>query len=351
MKTKQLGSSDLQVPVICLGTMTWGNKNSEKDAHEQLDYAIHERGLTFLDTAEAYPIPPDPRLQGLTETYIGNWIKKNGGREKLVIATKVSPAPFIRTRETSETPMLSRKNIQEAVEGSLKRLRTDYIDLYQIHWPVRRTNFFGLRAFPYDASENISTPMEEILESLAELIKAGKIRYIGVSNETAWGVSEYLRLAREKGLPKIVSIQNQYSLTNRTFEIGMSEFCMREDIGLLPYSPLDCGVLSGKYLSGQYPKNSRFALNSRNEERYNPKNQYAQEAIRRYVQIAKDNDLDPAQMAIAYTCSKPFTASTIIGATTLDQLKNNIQAGELELPETVFKSIELVYQEFPDVTV
>lgn len=350
MKINTIGQSDMKVPAICLGTMNWGQQNTEADAHAQLDYAVNERGITFIDTAEIYPIPPDMELQGLTEIYLGNWLAKNGNRDKLIIATKVSPAPMLRTREVDAQPKLDSANIRAAVEGSLERLQTDYIDLYQIHWPVRQTNFFGPRAYPYGNEDNGSTEIKETLEALKELIEEGKIKYIGVSNETAWGVSEYLRLAREHDLPRIVSIQNQYSLLNRTFEIGISEFCMRENISLLPYSALNMGILTGKYLDGARPEGARFSLTDRNKNRYDPDTDHGQDAVRAYVDLAKKHGLDPAEMAIAYTLTKPFVASTIIGATKLDQLKTCIDAGETELSDALLAEVEEQYKKYPDVT-
>lgn len=348
MKTKKLGQSELEVPSICLGTMTWGQQNTEAEAHEQLSYAVDERGLTFIDTAEMYPVPPDKSKQGLTETYIGNWLKKRGKRGDLIIASKVCTGQNIGTRETGPTPHYDRKSIREAIDGSLKRLQTDYLDLYQIHWPERQTNFFGVRGYQHDLHDN-STPIQETLEALAELVKEGRVRYIGVSNETPWGLSEYLRLSREMDLPKIVSIQNQYSLTNRTFEIGLSEISIREEIGMMAYSPMSMGVLSGKYINGYEPaEGARFTLYNRNRDRYNPER--AQEAIRRYVQIAKDNGIDPAQMALAFVIGRDFVTSTIIGATTMEQLKTDIDSADLKLTDKVLSEIEQVHYDFPDVT-
>ena len=344
-----IGDSDLKVPHICLGTMTWGVQNSEQEAHEQLDYTINIRGLTFLDTAEIYPIPPQPDVQGRTETYIGNWLAKSKKRDKLVIATKVSPAGLISTRKVSNPPKFDRQNIRDAIEGSLQRLQTDYIDLYQLHWPTRNTNFFGKRSYEH-TDEDIDS-IEETLSVLKELIDEGKIRHIGVSNETPWGVMEYLRIAREKNLPKIVSIQNQYSLTNRTFEIGLSEICMRENIGMLPYSTLNMGVLTGKYLDGARPEGARFSMSLRNNERYDPNKPQAQDAIKAYVALAKANDIDPAQMAIAYCLSKPFVSSVIIGASKLEQLQVCIDAGDIKLSDKVLQGIEEIYEQYPDVTV
>lgn len=348
MKVNRIGDSDLVVPAICLGSMTWGQQNSEQEAHSQLNYAVDERGLSFIDTAEIYPIPPEARLQGRTEAYIGSWLKKHGGRDKLTIATKVGAGDFIKTRDTGPVPHYDRKSIREAVEGSLQRLNSDYIDLYQVHFPERKANFFGIRAYPYPEDDN-ATSIEETLEALDELIREGKIRYIGVSNETAWGVSEYLRVARDKGYSKIVSVQNQYSLTNRTFEIALSEFCQKEKLSLLAYSPLNMGTLTGKYLDGAKPEGSRFTVFKRNQDRYNPA--HAQDTFRLYVDLARAHNIDPAKLAISFVCSRPFVASTIIGATNLDQLKTAIDAGELTLDNGILNEIEQIYFTNPDPTV
>lgn len=344
---RKIGSSDLEVPVICLGTMNWGQQNTEVEAHEQLTYAVEERGLAFIDTAEMYPVPPDIEKQGKTETYIGNWLKKRGKRDDLVIATKVGAGNYIGTRDTGPVPHYDRKSIHEAIDGSLKRLQTDYIDLYQIHFPERKTNFFGQRGYRQPQQDN-ATPIEVTIAALGELVQAGKVRYIGVSNETPWGLSEYLRLSREKSLPRIVSIQNQYSLTNRTFEIGLAEMVMRENIGVLAYSPLSKGALTGKYLGGERPPGARFTLWDRDIMRYNPP--HAQEAIRRYVEIARDNGLDPAQMALAFVRTREFMTSVIIGATSLAQLKSNIDSADIELSDKVLAEIEKVHTEIPDIT-
>lgn len=327
--------------------MNWGQQNSEAQAHEQLDYAIKERGLTFIDTAEMYPIPQDKSKQGLTETYIGNWLKKAGGRDTLMIASKIAAGVNIGTRDVGPVPKYDRTSIREAVHGSLERLRTDYLDLYQIHFPERKTNFFGVRGYEHDPNDT-STPIEETLDALNELVQEGKVRYIGVSNETPWGVSEYLRIAKQKQQAKIVSIQNQYSLTNRTFEIGLAEMAIKEQVSLLAYSPLSMGALTGKYLAGAKPDGARFTLFEGNKARYDPP--HAQEAIRRYVKLANDNGLDPAQMAIAFINSKQFVASTIIGATSLEQLKADIDAGELTLNDKVIDGIEAIHAQMPDVT-
>jgi aryl-alcohol dehydrogenase-like predicted oxidoreductase len=241
MQKRLLGQIDLKVPVITLGTMTWGQQNTETQAHDQLSYAVDERGLYFLDTAEVYPVPLRSDKQGLTETYIGNWLAKRGRRDDLLLASKVGASPQIRTRDLHGTPRYDRQSIRDAIEGSLKRLQTDYLDLYQVHWPERQTNFFGVRGYVHPNQDD-STPILEVLMALGEIVKEGKVRYIGVSNETPWGLMQYLNLAREHNLPRIVSIQNQYSLANRTFEIGLAEIAIKEQVSLLAYSPLNMGA-------------------------------------------------------------------------------------------------------------
>ncbi len=334
--------------MICLGSMNWGQQNSESDAHEQLDYAI-AHGVNFIDTAEIYPVPPEPEKQGTTERYIGTWLAKRGTRDDLLIASKVAASNVIRTRphKEGERTKYDRKNILAAIDGTLERLHTDYVDIYQIHWPERETNFFGVRGV-VSLGDSAPTPIEETLDALSEVIKAGKARYIGLSNETPWGVNEYLRLAREKNLPRIATIQNQYSLLNRTFEIGLSEICMREDVGLLAYSPLNMGVLSGKYLDGAKPAGARFTLWERNAARYNP--DQAQGAVRLYVELAQKHGLDPAQMALAFVNSRSFTTSTIIGATTMEQLKADIESAQITLSDDLLREIAAIYKTHPDPT-
>lgn len=345
MEKRTLGRTDIQVPAICLGTMNWGQQNTEAEAHEQLDYAVDERGVYFIDTAEIYPIPPTPELQGTTERFVGSWLKKRGKRDDLVLATKVAAAGFIRTRDVGDTPHLDRASIREAIEGSLSRLGTDYVDLYQIHWPERSTNFFGVRGYKHNAEET-TTPILETLEALGELVKEGKVRHIGLSNETPWGVAEYLRLAEKENLPRIVSIQNQYSVINREFEAGLAEFAMREQVGLLAYSSLSGGVLSGKYLGGQQPAGARFTLTERNRDRYNRES--LQEVIQAYVDLATKHGLDPVQMALAFVTGREFTTSTIIGATSVEQLKTCIDSGEMTLSEEVLADIEALHERYPN---
>ena len=310
MQYNKLPHSSLEISQICLGTMTYGEQNSEREAFEQLDYAL-ERGVNFIDTAEMYPVPPSSESQGLTETYIGNWLKKSGKREKVILATKVAGPrniPYIR-----DNMSLDRRNIHQAIDDSLKRLQTDHIDLYQLHWPQRRTNCFGQLNYPYpDQQEDVT--LIETLDSLASLVQAGKIRYIGVSNETPWGVMTLLRLAEKHELPRIVSIQNPYNLLNRSFEVGLSEISHYEGVKLLAYSPLAFGCLSGKYLNNTRPKGARCSLFERFVRYFTPQGIQATEA---YVSLARDHGLTPAQMALAFVNQRPFVASTIIG----DQLR------------------------------
>jgi aryl-alcohol dehydrogenase-like predicted oxidoreductase len=346
MEMRTIPHTDVRVSKICLGSMNWGQQNTEAEAHEQLDYAT-THGINFIDTAEIYPIPPDPQKQGTTERYIGTWLKKRGKRDDLVIASKVGASNAIRTRPLPKNgrTIYNRENILAAIDGTLERLQTDHIDIYQVHWPERTTNFFGPRGFE-NVIEEDPTPIEETLEALAEVVKSGKTRYIGVSNETPWGLNEYLRLAREKGLPHIVTIQNQYDLTNRTFEIGLSEICLREGVGLLPYSPLGGGALSGKYLGGAMPPKARHTLYDRNRERYN--GAHVQAGIQAYVDIAKKHGLDPAQMALAFVNDRPFVTANIIGCTTMEQLKTDIGSADLKLSAEVMADIAETYKFMPD---
>lgn len=339
MKRITLGDTDLQVSPLCLGTMTWGEQNSEADAHAQLDFAT-ARGINFIDAAEMYPVPPKPETQGRTEEYLGSWLKKTGRRNEVVIATKViGPGlfPYIRGG-----PRLDRDSVLAACETSLRRLQTEVIDLYQVHWPQRSVNSFGKLGYEHREDEH-AVPIEETLGALAELQWQGKIRHIGVSNETPWGVSEYLRLSRERGLPRIASIQNPYNLLNRSFEVGLVEFVHRERIGMLAYSPLAFGVLAGKYLHGARPPDGRLTLFAR-FTRYN--GQQAELAAREYVALAHAQGLDPAQMALAFVQSRPFMTSTIIGATTLAQLDSNIGSAGIVLSRAVLKAIEEIHSRF-----
>ncbi|MBP9757561.1 MAG: aldo/keto reductase [Candidatus Pacebacteria bacterium] len=346
MKMNKLPGTDVSVSVICAGTMNWGTFNTEPEAHEQLDYAISQ-GVNFIDTAEMYPIPPKKELQGLTEMYVGAWLKKQK-RDSLIVASKVAASSNIQTRYVPEggRTIYDRKNILAAIDGTLERLQTDYVDIYQIHWPERETNFFGPRGV--ESLGSLGTPIEETLEALSEVVKAGKVRYIGISNETPWGLNEYLRLAREKGLPRVVTIQNQYSLINRTFEVGLAEICLREGVGLLPYSPLSKGVLTGKYLGGVIPPGSRFDYAKRDSDRYNPA--HAQVAIQKYADLARSNGMEPAVMALAWVNQRSFVTANIIGTRSMEQIQTDVATANITLSEDVLEAIKIIYREHPDPT-
>ncbi|EJV2650229.1 NADP(H)-dependent aldo-keto reductase [Vibrio vulnificus] len=335
MQYTKLPHSTLEISKLCLGTMTFGEQNSQQDAFEQLDYAIAQ-GINFIDTAEMYPVPPKAQSQGLTEQFIGNWLSRSGKREKVLIATKIAGprnVPYIR-----DNMSLNRRHIHTAIDDSLTRLQTDYVDLYQLHWPQRQTNCFGQLNYPYpDTQEEVT--LIETLEALNELVKAGKIRYIGVSNETPWGVMTLLRLAEKHDLPRIVSIQNPYNLLNRSFEVGLSEISHYEGVQLLAYSPMAFGTLSGKYLDGARPKGARCTLFERFQRYFTPQ---GLEATNAYVSLARDYGLDPAQMALAFVNQRPFVASNIIGATTLDQLKANIESLNVKLEDEVLNKIQQI---------
>ena len=340
MKYNQLGTTDLKVSGICLGTMTFGEQNTEKEAHEQLDYAV-SRGINFIDTAELYSVPGRSATYGSTERYIGSWLKRSAGRDKLIIATKiVGPSPgllYIRNPIN-----FSKKQLNEALEGSLARLQTDYVDIYQLHWPERNVNNFGRLGYKHKENEPWENNFLEIMQCLDGLIKAGKIRYWGVSNETPWGVMSYLKLAESHGLAGPITIQNPYSLLNRSFEVGLAEISMREKIGLLAYSPLAFGMLSGKHHNGSDVSGSRIKLFPK-LSRYSGDRVYR--IAGKYIEIAEENGLKPSQMALAYVNSRPFLWSNIIGATTLEQLKENIDSMDIALSGKVIEAIEKVHEE------
>ncbi|KQH85020.1 NADP(H)-dependent aldo-keto reductase [Vibrio furnissii] len=333
MQYTKLPHSSLEISKLCLGTMTFGEQNTQADAFSQLDYAL-ERGINFIDTAEMYPVPPKAETQGKTEAFIGNWLEKSGKREKVVLATKVAGprnVPYIR-----DNMALDHRHIHQAIDDSLSRLKTDYIDLYQLHWPQRQTNTFGQLNYPYpDKQEEVT--LIETLEALSDLVRMGKVRYIGVSNETPWGLMTYLRLAEKHDLPRMVSIQNPYNLLNRSFEVGLSEISHHEGVKLLAYSPMAFGVLSGKYLNGARPAGARCSLFERFQRYFTPQGLQATEA---YVNLAREFGLDPAQMALAFVNQRPFVAANIIGATNLQQLKSNIDSLELELSEELLLKIQ-----------
>lgn len=329
------------VSKICLGTMTWGQQNTEAEAHEQISYAL-DRGINMLDAAEMYPVPPRAETQGRTEEYIGTWFKKTGLRDKYILATKAA-GPNPEFHYLRGGPRFTREQLMEAVAGSLRRLQTDCIDLYQLHWPDRYTNFFGQRGYLH--REQPETPIDETLRALQELVAAGKIKTIGLSNETPWGTMKFLELADREGLPRVESIQNPYGLLNRTYEIAMAEVSHREDVGLLAYSPLGMGLLTGKYRHGAKPEGSRMAVFER-FTRYDGKETL--EATEQYLQLADEHGLNPTHMALAFVNTRPFVLSNIIGATSMDQLKMNIDSLDVTLTKDVLKGIEAIQQRIPN---
>ena len=342
MQYTNLPNTDIKVSKICLGTMTFGKQNTEAEGHSQIDYALSQ-GINFIDTAEMYPVPSQEPTYGHTEKIIGNWIKKSGRREEIILASKIAGAnrglPFIR-----EDLGYNTKTIKASVDNSLQRLQTDYIDLYQLHWPERKVNFFGERGFTIkdDVWED---NFQSVLEVLQALIKQGKIRHIGVSNETPWGVMRFIEESKKHNLPKISTVQNPYSLLNRTFESTLFETCYRENVGLLVYSPLAFGVLTGKYHVKEQDPNARLNLFP-NFARYN--SEQTREAARLYQEIAKSFELSVAQMALAFVRQQSFVTSTIIGATTLDQLQENIASEQISLSDAIIQEIEKVQNRFPD---
>lgn len=345
MKYRKLGHTDTEVSLIGLGTMTWGEQNSEAEAHEQLDYAL-SRGVTLVDTAEMYPVPPKPETQGRTETYIGTWLAKTKRRQDIVLASKAAGPVrdpkrpgHIRNGKTN----LDRKNLTEALDASLKRLQTDYLDLYQLHWPDRTTSTFG-RDYPW-IDDDYTVPVQETLEVLQDFVRAGKVRHIGVSNETPWGVAQFLKHSENQGLPRIATIQNPYSLLNRTYETGLSEFSHLEQVSLLAYSPLAMGVLSGKYLNGARPEGARLTLFTRFTRYSNPQTEAATE---QYVKLARDHGLSPTHLALAWVNQQRSVASNLIGATTLEQLKENIDSVDVTLSDDILKAIDAIHVQHPN---
>ncbi len=340
---RPLGKTGIDVTSICLGTMTWGEQNTEAEAHQQLSYACDERGINFIDTAELYPVPPKADTQGRTEQYIGSWLNQRGRRDDLVIATKAcGPGEWVNYFRGG--PRHTKAHLEAAIDASLARLQTDYVDLYQLHWPDRPTNFFGQLGYTHvDGADE--TPIDEILTALESLVVSGKVRAIGLSNETPWGVMTFLEIARREGLPVVASIQNPYSLLNRTFEIGLSEIAHRESVGLLAYSPLAFGVLSGKYLGGRRPEGARLMLFDRFSRYSNPEATRATEA---YAALAAEHGLSLTAMALAYVTSRPFVTSNIIGATSMAQLKENIDTHDLKLSDAVLDGIEAIHVSQPN---
>lgn len=352
MRYRKLGTSDLTVSEICLGTMTWGTQNTQDEGFAQMDYALAQ-GVTFWDTAELYPVnPAGPTTYGNTEKIIGNWLAERGGREKIVLASKVGGPgrDWLRNGEGFTV-----KGMKTALEDSLVRLKTEYIDLYQLHWPQRGSYHFGQNWFyaaegtviEKHATSEVVDQIHQTLETLQAFVTAGKIRYVGLSNETAWGTSQFLKLAEQHGLPRVVSVQNEYSLMYRLCDLDMAEVCLRENVGLLPYSPLAAGWLSGKYYAGARPENCRFTLGPTKFQSTQRITDNAQKAADAYVDLARQHGLDPAQMAIAFTLRQPFVASTIIGATSMEQLIADIGSADVVLSEAVMAGIHGVRQAYP----
>jgi len=346
MQFRPLADTGIFLPEICLGTMTFGEQNTQEQAFQQLDYAL-DQGVYFWDTAEMYPVPPKPETQGATERIIGNWIAARGGRDKLFLASKIAgPSQGGSHIRDGKTRFVA-DEISAAIDQSLSRLQTDYIDLYQLHWPQRPTNFFGKLGYgnAEAAEDRTVTDLEETLTALQDEITKGRIRYIGLSNETPWGTMKFLHLAEKLGLSKFVSVQNPYNLLNRTYEIGMSEITHYEGVGLLAYSPLAFGYLTGKFRHGARPANARVTLFSRFSRYSNPQSEWATE---QYAQLAEQHGLSLTQLALAFIKQQFFVTSTIIGATNLDQLKENIHAFEIDLSEEILKGIEAIHRQQPN---
>lgn len=342
MQYTKLPNTDIKVSKICLGTMTWGNQNTQDEGFAQMDLAL-DYGVNFFDCAELYPVPAEAKTYAETERIIGNWFAKTGNRDKVVMATKIAgPGDYTAHIRTNG---FSKAALNEAVDNSLKRLQTDYIDLYQLHWPERTTNTFGVRDYKIDNDDTWQDNFNEVLQTLDTIIKSGKIKHLGLSNEKAWGTMRYLELSKQHNLPKMITIQNAYSLLNRTFEGDLAEVSHRENIGLLAYSPMAFGVLSGKYIKGIAADNARLKLFPR-FARYS--SEQSTQAAKRYLELAESNGLTLAQMALAFVNQRPFVTSNIIGATNLEQLEENIKSIEVELSEDVLKSINAIHAEIPN---
>ena len=347
MKYRKLGTTDIDVSVICLGTMTFGEQNSQQEGFDQMDYAL-ERGINFFDTAELYAVMPRKETYGKTEEIIGNWFQQKKNRSKVILASKIASKAekdLTWIRDGAEKLGFDKKNMNAAIDASLQRLQTDYIDLYQLHWPERKVPKFGKLDFEYDPYDNEWTQIEEVLDNLNNLIKSGKIRYIGLSNETPWGVMKFLQVAKEKNLPRMMSIQNAYSLVNRVYDIANSEVSIRENCGLLAYSPLAGGRLSGKYIN-QQPKNARYTLWPRRFDRHHTVR--GEKAIAKYVDLAKKFNIAPSTFANAYVNDRPFVTSNIIGATTIEQLRENIDSIDITLSNEILHEIEDIHLSDPN---
>lgn len=342
MKYTTLPNTNIKVSKICLGTMTWGNQNTQAEGFEQMDFALN-KGVNFFDVAELYPVPANAETYAETEKIIGHWFSKTGHRDKVVLATKIAgPGDYTAHIRTTG---FSKEALNEAVNNSLKRLQTDYIDVYQLHWPERSSNFFGIRDYLHNPNDEWKDNFNEILHNLSEIIKSGKVKHIGISNEKAWGTMRYLQESKYNDLPRMITIQNSYSLINRTFEGDLAETSLRENIGLLAYSPMAFGVLSGKYVKGTVADNARLKLFPR-FSRYS--SEQATKATKAYLKIAEENGMSLAQMALAFVNSRPFVTSTIIGATNLKQLEENIDSINLNLSPDVLNAINAVHAEIPN---
>jgi aryl-alcohol dehydrogenase-like predicted oxidoreductase len=343
MNYRKLGNTDLDVSIICLGTMTWGEQNTPEDGFEQMDYAL-DNGINFFDVAEMYPSPCRKETVGETEKVVGNWFKERKKRDKIILATKISGPGMSYIRGGG--PQYTEKKISEAIENSLKRLKTDYIDLYQLHWPERKTNFFGKLGYIHKEDSNEWNDFEKILISLEKFVKQGKIRFVGLSNETSWGLSKFLEISKLNGLPKMISVQNPYNLLCRTYEIGLAEISIREKSGLLGYSPLAGGFLTGKYRNDNMPENSRQKLFANYYTRYSKP--HTSLVIDKYFDISKKFDLNFAQMSIKFCEIQSFMTSVIIGATTMEQLKINIESVNVNLSDEIIKDINNIQKLYPN---
>ena len=347
MRYRKLGTTDLSVSVICLGTMTFGEQNSQQDGFDQMDYAL-ERGVNFFDTAELYAVMPRKETYGKTEEILGNWFQEKKNRDKIILASKIASKSdgLEWIRKGSENLGFDKKNMNAAIDASLRRLKTDYIDLYQLHWPERKVPKFGQLDYKHDPKDNNWTTIEEVLFNLNELIKAGKVRHVGLSNETPWGMMKFLEVAKQKSLPRMMSVQNVYSLVNRVFDIGHSEVAIKENCGLLAYSPLAGGRLSGKYIGGTNPKNARYTLWPQRFSRHHTER--GEKAIDKYVSLANKYGIPPSTFANAFVNDRPFVTSNIIGATTMSQLKENIDSIDIKLTEEMHSDIADVHLTNPN---
>ena len=347
MRYRKLGTTDLRVSVICLGTMTFGEQNSQQDGFDQMDYAL-ERGVNFFDTAELYAVMPRKETYGKTEEILGNWFQEKKNRDKIILASKIASKSdgLEWIRKGSENLGFDKKNMNAAIDASLRRLKTDYIDLYQLHWPERKVPKFGQLDYKHDPKDNNWTTIEEVLFNLNELIKVGKVRHVGLSNETPWGMMRFLEVAKQKNLPRMVSVQNVYSLVNRVFDIGHSEVSINENCGLLAYSPLAGGRLSGKYIGGTNPKNARYTLWPQRFSRHHTER--GEKAIDKYVSLANKYGIPPSTFANAFVNDRPFVTSNIIGATTMNQLKENIDSIDIKLTEEMHSDIADIHLTNPN---